>query len=136
MTAQAATKEWGAQTKEIGDKIVSLSLLQAKELADYLKEVHGIEAAAGGAMIMAAPGAGAAEAKDEGPKTVSVVLTNPGGAKIPVIKVVREITGLGLKEAKALVDAAPSPIKENISQEDGERLKAQLEEAGATVELK
>jgi len=139
MSAQAevAAKEWSAETKKLGDQIVGLTLLQAKELSDYLKEVHGIEPASGGAVVMAAPGAaGGGEAEDEGPKAVDVVLTNAGGAKIPVIKVVREITGLGLKEAKALVDSAPAPIKEKVEREEGEKLKAQLEEAGATVELK
>ncbi len=137
MTAEVATKEWNADIKDLGEKIVGLSLLQAKELSDYLKDVHGIEAAAGGAVVMAAPAAGGAEgAADAGPSTVSVVLDNAGSAKINVIKVVREITGLGLKEAKALVDGAPSPIKEGVSKEDGEKLKAQLEEAGAQVSLK
>jgi large subunit ribosomal protein L7/L12 len=134
--AEAATKEWSAETKELGDKIVGLSLLQAKELSDYLKEVHGIEPASGGAVMMAAPGGGGEEAADEGPTTVDVVLTSAGSAKIPVIKAVREITGLGLKEAKALVDSAPAPVKEGVEPEEGEKLKAQLEEAGATVELK
>ncbi len=133
--AEAATKEWSAETKELGDKIVGLSLLQAKELSDYLKEVHGIEPASGGAVMMAAPGGGE-EAVDEGPSTVDVVLTSAGSAKIPVIKAVREITGLGLKEAKAVVDSAPAPVKESVEPEEGEKLKAQLEEAGATVELK
>jgi large subunit ribosomal protein L7/L12 len=133
MTAEA--KEFSADIKALGDKIVGLTLLQAKELADYLKDVHGIEAAAGGAVMMAGPVASEA-AEDEGPKKVNVVLTNAGGAKINVIKVVREITGLGLKEAKALVDGAPSPIKEGIEKEEADKLKAQLEEAGATVEIK
>ncbi len=129
-------REWNADLKAIGDKIVALTLLQAKELADYLKEVHGIEAAAGGAVMMAMPGAGAAAAEDEGPTTKDVVLTSAGGAKIQVIKVVREITGLGLKEAKELVDGAPAKVKEKLAFEEAEKIKKQLEEAGATVELK
>jgi large subunit ribosomal protein L7/L12 len=128
------TKEFSAAIKELGDKIVALTLLQAKELADYLKEVHGIEPAAGGAVVVAAPTAAAAE--DEGPTTKTVVLTGASAAKINVIKVVREITGLGLKEAKDLVDGAPKPVKENITPEEAQTLKAKLEEAGATVELK
>lgn len=136
MTAEAETKEFSADIKELGDKIVGLTLLQAKELADYLKDVHGIEAAAGGAVVMAGPAAGGDDAADEGPSTKDVVLTNAGGSKIQVIKTVREITGLGLKEAKALVDGAPSPIKEGCDMEEAEKLKAQLEEAGASVELK
>lgn len=138
MTAEVETKTWSEETKKIGDKIVKLSLLEAKELSDYLKEVHGIEPAAGGAMMMAgpAPGDEAGEAVDEGPQTVDVVIVSPGGSKIPVIKAVREITGLGLKEAKAVVDAAPTPVKEGVELEEAERLKTQLEEAGATIELK
>ncbi len=138
MTAEVETKTWSAEIKKIGDKIVKLSLLEAKELSDYLKEVHGIEPAAGGAMMMAGPAMGgeAGEAVDEGPQTVDVVIVSPGGSKIPVIKAVREITGLGLKEAKAVVDAAPTPVKEGVELEEAERLKTQLEEAGATIELK
>ncbi len=139
MTAEATettAREWSAETKEIGDKIVGMSLLQAKELSDYLKEVHGIEPATGGAVMMAAPGAGGGDAEDEGPSTVTVVLANIGGEKIKVIKAVREITGLGLKEAKALVDGAPSPIKEDVEKEEADKLKEQLEEVGATVEFK
>lgn len=134
--SEEATKEFSADIKEMGDKIVALSLLQAKELADYLKDVHGIEAAAGGAVVMAGPAAGGDAAADEGSSTVDVVLAAAGSSKINVIKAVREITGLGLKEAKALVDGAPSPVKEGVEKEEADKLKAQLEEAGATVELK
>lgn len=135
--SEEAVKEFSAEVKELGDKIVGLSLLQAKELSDYLKEEYGIEAAAGGAVVMAGPAAGGdAGAEDAGSSTVDVVLASPGGSKINVIKVVREITGLGLKEAKGLVDGAPSPIKEGVEKDEAEKLKAQLEEAGATVELK
>ncbi|GHS94999.1 50S ribosomal protein L7/L12 [Planctomycetales bacterium] len=129
-------KEFSAPIKEIGDKIVGLTLLQAKELADYLKEVHGIEPAAGGAVVMAAAPAAGAAAADAGPSTQTVVLASAGAAKINVIKVVREITGLGLKEAKDLVDGAPKPVKEGLKPEEAQALKAKLEEAGATVELK
>lgn len=130
-------KEFSASIKDLGDKIVGLTLLQAKELADYLKDVHGIEAAAGGAVVMAAaPAADAGAAAAAGPSTVSVILSSAGAAKINVIKVVREITGLGLKEAKELVDGAPKPIKEGIAKEEADKLKTQLEEAGATVEIK
>lgn len=141
MCDEAAKREWSAQTKELGDKIVGLTLLQAKELADYLRIVHGIEAAAGGAVMMAAAmpaagGGGEAAAAEEAPSEVDVILTNAGGAKIQVIKVVREITGLGLKEAKALVDGAPAAVKQKVSREEAEKIKAQLTEAGATVEIK
>ena len=129
-------REWNADIKAIGDKIVGLTLLQAKELSDYLKEVHGIEPASGGAVMMAAAPAAAAAAADEAPSTLDVILESPGGAKINVIKVVREITGLGLKEAKDLVDKAPAPVKEKVSLDEANKLKAQLEEAGARVSLK
>ncbi len=139
MTAEAETtekKEFTAETKELGDKIVALTLLQAKDLSDYLKDEYGIEpAAGGGAVMMAGPAAGG-EAADEGPSTVNVMLEAAGQQKIQVIKAVREITGLGLKDAKALVDGAPSAVKEGIERDEAEKLKEQLEAAGATVELK
>jgi large subunit ribosomal protein L7/L12 len=122
------------QIKELGDKIVALTLLQAKELADYLKETYGIEPAAGGAMMMAAAPAAAAEAPAE--KTAfNVVIKSSGDKKIQVIKVVREMTSLGLKEAKDLVDGAPKTVKENLSKDEAEAAKKKLEEAGAVVEL-
>jgi len=125
--------EFSAEIKELGDKIVALTLMQAKELADYLKEVHGIEPAAGGAVMMAAPAAGAGEAAVEEKTSFNVVLKEVGDKKIQVIKEVRALTGLGLKEAKDLVDGAPKAVKENVSKEDAEAAKAQLESAGAVV---
>jgi large subunit ribosomal protein L7/L12 len=126
---------YSAPVKDIGDKIVALSLLQAKELSDYLKNVYGLEAAAAAA-VMAAPAAGAgAEAAAE--KTeFDVVLESAGEKKIGVIKVVRAITGLGLAEAKALVDGAPKTVKEAVNKADSEKWKKELEEAGAKVSLK
>jgi len=126
-----------AATKELGDKIVGLTLLQAKALSDYLKEVHGIEPAGGGVMVAAAPGPGgpgapAAEAKTE----FDVILTGFGDAKINVIKVVRGATGLGLKEAKDLVEGVPKPLKTAVSEEDAKKLKAEIEQAGGTCEIK
>ncbi len=121
--------------KALGDQIVGLTLLEAKELADYLKEEHGIEAAAGGAVVMAAAGGdagGAAEEKTE----FDVVLESAGDKKINVIKAVRAATGLGLKEAKALVDSAPANVKEALPKEEAEKLQKELQEAGATVALK
>ena len=135
MSEETATKEWNADIKDIGEKIVQLSLLQAQELGDYLKEVHGIEPAAGGAVMMAGPadgGAGAAEEKT----SFDVVLEGVGDKKIAVIKVVRAATGLGLKEAKALVEEAPKAVKEGLPKDDAEKLKGELEEAGASVSLK
>lgn len=134
------TIEYSAATKKLGDEIVGLTLKQAKELSDYLKDVHGIEPAAGGGVVMAMPGAGgaggaAAEAAAE--KTeFDVVLEGFGDKKIGVIKVVRQATGLGLKEAKDLVEGVPSKVKEGLSKADAEKLKKELEEAGATVSIK
>ena len=134
---QAQAKSWSDQTKQLGDSIVKLTLMQAKELADYLKEVYGIEPAAGGAVMMAGPAAGGAPAAAAEEKTsFNVILTGFGANKIQVIKVVRELTSLGLKEAKELVDGVPKPLKENVSKEDAESAKKKLEEAGATVEIK
>jgi large subunit ribosomal protein L7/L12 len=132
-----ATVEFSAAAKKLGDEIVGLTLKEAKELSDYLKEVHGIEPAAGGGVMMAMPagGGGAAEAAAE--KTeFDVVLDGFGDQKIGVIKVVRSATGLGLKEAKDLVEGVPSKIKEGLSKADAEKLKKELEEAGATVSIK
>ncbi len=129
-------KTWSGLVKELGDKIVALTLIQAKELADYLKEVYGIEPAAGGAVMVAGPAAAAvAEAAPE-KSTFDVVLTGFGDKKIQVIKEVRALTGLGLKEAKELVDGVPKPVKEGVSKEDAEAAKKQLEAAGATIEIK
>jgi large subunit ribosomal protein L7/L12 len=132
-----ATAEFDASTKELGDKIVGLTLLQAKQLADYLKEVHGIEPAGGGVM-MAMPGAGGGEGGAAAAEQTEfdVILTGFGENKIPVIKVVRGATGLGLKEAKELVEAAPKPLKTGISKEDAEKLKAEIVAAGGTAEIK
>ncbi len=136
--SDAAVAEFSATTKDLGDKIVGLTLKEAKELSDYLKDVYGIEPAAGGGVMMVAGGGegggggGAAEEKTE----FDVVLEGAGGNKIAVIKVVRSATGLGLKEAKDLVEAAPSKVKEGVSKEDAEKLKAELAEAGATVSVK
>jgi large subunit ribosomal protein L7/L12 len=124
--------------KDLGDKIVNLTVKDAQSLADYLKSAYGIEPAGGGAVMMAGPaggGAAAAEA-DEAPTVFDVILTDGGAAKINVIKVVRAATSLGLKEAKDMVDGAPKTVKEGVSKEDGEKLKKELEAAGAKVELK
>ncbi len=129
-------REWNSDIKAIGDKIVELTLMQAKELADYLKEEYGIEPAAGGAVMMAGPAPGAGGAEEEVEKTsFNVILKAFGDKKIQVIKEVRALTGLGLKEAKDLVDGAPKPVKEGVSKEEAETARQQLEEAGATVEI-
>ena len=123
-----------ATTKELGDKIVGLTLLQAKALSDYLKQVHGIEPASGGVMVAAAGAAAApvVEVKTE----FDVILTGFGDAKINVIKVVRGATGLGLKEAKDLVEGVPKPLKTGVSEDDAKKLKAEVEQAGGTCEIK
>ena len=140
MATAEATREFSKDTKELGDKIVALSLKAAKELSDYLDEVHGIKPAAGGAVMMAAPGGaggGASGGEAAAEKTeFDVMLDAFGDNKIGVIKVVRSATGLGLKEAKDLVEAAPSKVKEGISKADAEKLKKELEEAGAKVSIK
>jgi len=134
----ADERQWSGAIKELGDKIVALTLMQAKELADYLKEVYGIEPAAGGAVMMAGPAqaAGAPAEAQEEKTTFDVVLTAFGDKKIQVIKEVRALTGLGLKEAKDLVEGVPKPVKEGMGKDEAEAAKKQLEAAGATVELK
>ena len=124
-----------SKVKKLGDEIVGLTLIQAKELSDYLKEEYGIEPAAGGAVMVAGPAAqGPAEEKEE-KTSFDVILKEFGEKKIQVIKEVRALTGLGLKEAKELVDNAPKPIKEGVSKDDAEAAKKQLEAVGAVVEL-
>jgi large subunit ribosomal protein L7/L12 len=134
--AEAPAKEVSGKIKELADGIVGLTVKEAQELVDYLKEVHGIEPAGGGAVMMA-PGVGGAEAEaPEEKDAFDVVLAAAGDQKIKVIKVVRAATGLGLKEAKELVDSAPKPVKEGIPKEEAEALKKDLEEVGAAIELK
>ena len=121
----------------LGDQLAGLTLKQAVELAGYLEEKHGIKAAAAAAAAGPAAGpAAAAAAPEEAKTTFDVVLKAGGDKKIQVIKVVRAATGLGLKEAKDLVEAAPKTVKEALSKEDAEKLKKELEEQGATAELK
>jgi large subunit ribosomal protein L7/L12 len=134
MSEEAAVANFSDVTKELGDKIVALTLLEAKSLADYLEQVHGIKPA-GGAVIAVGSAADAAAPVEE--KTeFDVVLTGFGDNKIAVIKVVRAATGLGLKEAKDLVESAPKAMKEGISKEDAEKLKTEVEGAGGSVEIK
>ncbi len=121
----------------LGDQLAGLTLKQAVELSKYLKDTHGIEAAAGGVMVAAGGGGAAAPAEVEAPKdNFDVVLKGAGDKKIQVIKVVREATGLGLKEAKDLVEGAPKVVKDALPKADAEALKKKLEEQGAAVELK
>ena len=124
-----------ADVKKIADQLVELTVKEVNELLDVLKEEHGIEPAAA-AVAVAGPAAGAAEGGGAAEKTdFDVILKAPGGAKLQIVKLVKELTGLGLKEAKAVVDSAPAPVKEGVSKDEAEALKTQLEEAGAEVEL-
>jgi large subunit ribosomal protein L7/L12 len=133
-----AAKETGkvsSKVKKLGDEIVGLTLMEAKELGDYLRDEYGIEPAAGGAVMVAGPAAqGPAEEKEE-KTSFDVILKEFGEKKIQVIKEVRALTGLGLKEAKELVDNAPKPVKEGLSKDDAEAAQKQLEAVGAVVEL-
>jgi large subunit ribosomal protein L7/L12 len=129
--------EFAAGIKELGDKIAALKVSEAVELGSYLEEVHKIKPAAGAVAIAAAPGGAAAAPAAAAEQTeFSVILEAFGADKIKVIKVVREITGLGLKEAKDLVEGAPKPVKENVSKDDANKFKKQLEDVGAKVALK
>lgn len=127
------SKSVSSDIKKLGDKIVGLTLMQAKELGDYLKDEYGIEPSGGGAVMVAGPAAVAEQVEEK--TTFDVVLKNFGEKKIQVIKEVRAMTGLGLKEAKDLVEAAPKVVKEGLSKEDAEAARKKLEEVGAVVEL-
>lgn len=134
--AEAPAKEFAPEITQLAEKLVCLSVKDAQSLVDCLKEVHGIEPAGGG-MVMAAPaapGEGAAEAEEK--TSFDVILAAAGDKKIQVIKVVRAATALGLKEAKDLVESAPKAVKEGLTKEEADKLKSDLEEAGAAVEVK
>jgi len=124
-----------ADLKKFAEELVNLTVKEVNELAQILKDEYGIEPAAA-AVAVAGPAAGGEVAVAEEKNTFDVVLKSAGGAKLQVVKLVKELTGLGLKEAKELVDAAPKAVKEGASKEEAESLKTQLEEAGAEVELK
>ncbi len=129
-------KKWSSDIKKLGDKIVGLTLMQAKELGDYLKEEHGIVPASAGAVMVAGPAAGGGPAEQaEEKSSFNVILKSFGDKKIQVIKEVRALTGLGLKEAKDLVDGVPKPVKEGLSKADAEAVVKQLEAAGAVAEM-
>lgn len=121
--------------KTLGDSIVGLTLKQAKELSDYLKDTYGIEAAAGGAVMMAAPAEGGPAAAVEQTE-FDVIMASFGDKKLEVVKVVKNLTGASLMDAKKLVEAVPAKIKEKVSKEEAEKVKKELVEAGATVEIK
>ena len=123
-----------ADLKKFAEELVNLTVKEANELATILKEEYGLEPAAAAVAVAAAPAAGGAAAEEK--SSFDVILKAAGGAKLQVVKIVKEITGLGLKEAKDLVDAAPKAVKEGVSKEEAESIKSQLEEGGAEVELK
>ena len=136
--SEEATKTFDEKISKMGDEIAGLTLKEAVDLADYMKETYDIEPAAGGAVMMAGPGGGGGGDEGGGDEQTEfdVILETIGDKKIQVIKTVREATGLGLKEAKEVVDGAPKAVKEKISKDDAEALKAKLEEAGATAIIK
>ncbi|HHL52855.1 MAG TPA: 50S ribosomal protein L7/L12 [Flammeovirgaceae bacterium] len=127
-----------ADLKAFAEQLVNLTVKEVNELAEILKEEYGIEPAAAAAPVMVAGGAagGGEEGGAEEKSTFDVILKSPGGAKLAVVKLVKELTGLGLKEAKEVVDSAPKAVKEGVPKDEAEGLKKQLEEAGAEVELK
>ena len=124
-----------ADLKAMADSLVNLTVKEVNELAEILKEEHGIEPAAA-AVAVAGPAAGGSDGGGEEKSEFDVILKAAGGSKLAVVKLVKELTGLGLKEAKGIVDSAPAPLKEGVSKDEAEGLKSQLEEAGAEVELK
>jgi len=134
--AAKETKKWSSKIKKLGDEIVGLTLMQAKELGDYLKGEYGIEPAASGVVSMASPTAQDQAEEKEEKTSFDVILKEFGDKKIQVIKEVRALTTLGLKEAKDLVESAPKLVKEGLSKEEAEAAQKQLEAAGAVVELK
>jgi large subunit ribosomal protein L7/L12 len=136
--SEAATVEFSAEAKSLGDQIAGMTLKQAKELSDYLKETYGIEPAAGGAVMVQqgggdGGGGGAAVAEQT---EFDVVLTGFGDKKLDVVKVVKNLTGASLMDAKKMVESCPAKLKEGISKEDAQKVKAEVEAAGGTVELK
>jgi len=136
MSDETAVAEFSAETKELGDKIAEMTLKQAKELSDYLKDVHGIEPASGGGVVMAAGPADEGGAAAEEKTDFDVVLTGFGDKKLNVVKVVKNITGASLMEAKKMVEGCPATLKEAAPKEEAEKIKAEVEEAGGSVELK
>lgn len=132
--AEATIREFTPDITELCERLVNLSVKDAQAVVDCLKDVHGIEPAGGAVAVVAAGGEAAEEAVEK--DTFDVVLISHGDKKIAVIKVVRAVTAIGLKEAKELVDAAPKAVKEGLPKDEAERLKMELEEVGATVELK
>ena len=136
MSEETAVAEFSAETKEMGDKIADLTLKQAKELSDYLKEAHGIEPAAGGGAVMVAAGPADAGPAEEEKTEFDVVLTGFGEKKLNVVKVVKNLTGASLMESKKMVEGVPATLKEGVAKEEADKIKGEIEEAGGAVELK
>ncbi len=135
MSDETATVEVAPELKSLGDQIAGLTLKQAKELSDYISDAHGIEPAAGGGVVMAAPAAEGGEAA-AAQTEFDVIMTGFGDKKLDVVKACKALTGLTLMEAKKLVEGVPATIKEKVSKEDADKVKEELEKAGASVELK
>jgi large subunit ribosomal protein L7/L12 len=135
MSEETATVEFSADAKNLGDQIVALTLKQAKEVSDYLEQEHGIKAAAGGGVMVAAPSGEAAEAA-EVQTEFDVILTGFGDKKLDVVKIVKTITGASLMESKKMVESCPATLKEGVSKEDADKVKADVEGAGGSVEVK
>lgn len=136
MSEEAATMEFSASAKELGDKIAGLTLKEARELSEYLKEEHKIEAAAGGGVMVAATGGPGGEEAAAAQTEFDVVLTGFGDKKLDVVKVVKTITGASLMEAKKMVESCPANLKEAASKEEADKIKADVEAAGGSVEVK
>ena len=136
MSEDTATMEFSDATKTMGDQIAGMTLKDAKELSDYLKHEHGIEAAAGGAVVMQGGGDGGGAAAAEEQTEFDVVLTGFGDKKLDVVKIVKAITGASLMDAKKMVEGCPAPLKEGVSKEEADKVKADVEGAGGSVEVK
>lgn len=134
--SESATIEFSAESKTLGDQIANLTLKQAKELSDYLKEAHGIEPASGGAVMMAPAAGGEGPAAAAEQTEFDVVLTGFGDKKLDIVKIVKNLTGASLMDSKKLVEGVPAKLKEAVSKEDAEKIKAEIEAAGGSVELK
>jgi large subunit ribosomal protein L7/L12 len=136
MSEEAATVEYSDDAKKLGDEIAGMTLKQAKELSDYLENEHGIKAASGGGVMVAAAGGGGGEEAVEAQTEFDVILTGFGDKKLDVVKIVKTITGASLMEAKKMVEGCPATLKEAVSKEDADKVKADVEGAGGSVELK
>jgi large subunit ribosomal protein L7/L12 len=136
MSEDTATVEYSEDAKTLGDKIAGMTLKEAKELSDYLEDVHGIKAAAGGGAVVMAPAGDGEGAAAEAQTEFDVILTGFGDKKLDVVKVVKTITGASLMDSKKMVEGCPATLKEGVSKEDADKIKADVEAAGGSIELK